>query len=149
MPTGLWRADAATGVAELVFDGSADGTPMQVAYPHPMPDGQVALFLAPTTPLPPQAGEGTPPSFTMYRVASDGSGDPVAVRHDHHPIRQVLWAPDGSGAVVEVETAGSAPGDHPASRLLWLRADGGAAVELPAQGYAPGGTIQWASSSST
>lgn len=147
VPTGLWRADASTGAADLVFDGSIDGVPMQVAYPHPLPDKQVSLFLAPTEPPPHPSEESSPRSrsFTMYRMAADGSGEPVVVRSDHHRIRQVLWAPGGRGAVVEaeVEAEGGTPGERPASRLLWLSTDGGPAVELLSPGYTPGGAIRW------
>lgn len=83
-------------------------------------DGWLYMFMATTTDFP----TNTTP-LTMHRVDADGLTEPVALRTDSYAVREVLWAEDGSGAVIV---------DIYDSLLLWLPADGSPAVALPAIG---------------
>ncbi len=128
---GIWRADAASGVATFVLAGSDAGNGI-VRFPQQQANGDLLFFyrlLAEQT--------NAPPHTVMYRTAADGNGAWQALRDDALHLEHVRWAQDGSGAVVEVRGEGEKP------LLLWLAASGGAPHVLAYEQYAGGGHIRW------
>ncbi len=131
MPSGLWRANATTGLANLILPSVLPNTadtqdsPVRiVAYPRQLNNDAVYMFVAmPNIETALTADADTLP-YTMYRVSPDGSVTPKALRNDSHVLRHVLWADDASGAVVEA----AMPDESVA--LLWLPADDSAPVQL-------------------
>lgn len=127
MPSGLWRADATSGLANLILPSvlpTQDSLVRIVAYPRQLSDGAVYIFLAKAAMEMALTADATMLPYTMYRIAPDGSGTPEALRSDSYVLRHVLWADDASGAVVEA----TMPDESVV--LLWLPADGSAAVQL-------------------
>ncbi len=66
------------------------------------------------------------PDFAMVRTAPDGQSDFTRLRRDSYPLRDVLWASDGSGAVIVPESTGASD----TLPVLWLPADGSPAITL-------------------
>lgn len=67
------------------------------------------------------------PNFAMVRTAADGSSDFTQLRDDGYVLGDVLWAVDGSGAVIVPEVTAEAD----SLPVLWLAADNRAGVTLP------------------
>lgn len=107
---------------------------------HQTADGAFLAFGAEWVTLPPI---DAPTSFygvqryTLQRISADGKRI-TALRNDRYRLEgSLLWANDGSGALISDATTGDA-GRQPAP-LLWLPADGSPAVEL----FAVGRAMQW------
>jgi hypothetical protein len=72
--------------------------------------------------------------FQMHHIPPGGDPIPFPMRDDLYNMGDVLWAPDGSGAII-VDLGGEP--SYPATGVLrWLPADGQPALLLPAEGYA-------------
>ena len=118
--TGIWRADPATGES-FPITPQADGPPFTLyAGPGVAADGTLRAFVAQadTLPIP---FEPAPASLAYTMAAIDPAGGMSAelgAAVNEAPV-QVLWAPDGSGAVALLFPEVGDPG------LFWLPADGG------------------------
>lgn len=133
---GLWMVDAARGTTTTLVAGEQDGIFALVKAPHEFADEQLRLFLTMTEQAPAEILPDVPP-LTMHQMPV-GNGEPEALRDDEHDIVEVLWATDGSGAVVQTFDP-PASGYEAEARLLWLPADGAAAQPLPVMGQ----FLQW------
>jgi Tol biopolymer transport system component len=136
---GLWRVDAASGVATTLIYGVPDdpdgGVYTFVAYPQEMPDGQLYSFMGETT----IQAEGGSPKLTMTRSAPDGVSGRSAIRSDSYVVGEALWAADGSGAVIVERSSAPPPGVH--GQMLWLASDDSPAVVLAPDAH----TLRWGS----
>ncbi|MFZ0545547.1 MAG: hypothetical protein WAM60_08915 [Candidatus Promineifilaceae bacterium] len=133
---GLARFDVASGQGIVLVAGlPPDGT-------DPSPDNPIRLF---QSALPTADGSilsfidesqgfdqfNGPSVYTMYRISPDGSAL-TPLRTDSYPLSEVLWADDGSGAlIVDTQYYQQYP---PTGPLRWLPADGSPPLGLPASG---------------
>lgn len=109
----IWRGDAASGVSEPIL--AAD---VLARAPRVLADGSIRFF---RVRLAPEAA----PSFTLAEVPATG-GEPRELGQPFDDLLSlVLWAPDDSGVVIEVQPK------EKSSVLQWLPAEGGAPVNLP------------------
>lgn len=122
---GLWRADVQTGAVTQIIPETINEQFAVVASPFAAGD-RLLIQLAQSEQLPDPI-EGRVPSFGLAAAAADGS-NLQQLRSEGYPTFRALWAPDGSGAVVQFfqEERGVV--------VLWLPSDGSAAVELPVSG---------------
>lgn len=125
----LWRAgadaSAPTGLLPAGLYGRA---------PLGMPGGAIRLFLARVERD--ATGAVTGGTFVLGELPADGGeaiplGVPFVER-----LERALWAPDGSGAIVELSS------DAAASLLRWVPADGGEPLDLPSTESSVGG-LAW------
>lgn len=118
-PPGLWRYDAETGAQEALVPGiAADGSMNYVGWPFQGLHGTLFYFFVNLDHFSPDTGI----PLTLVRSAADGSGR-TQLHADSFSIHEVLWAADGSLAlVVGPSEAGS--------RLLLAPTDGGAVQVL-------------------
>lgn len=124
---GLWRVDSRSGVATPLIPGEANGAFTLVAAPRQLADNRLYFFLATVTQLPSAIVQEPGAVFTMYNAAADGVSERVALRESSNAfLVSVLWAEDGSGAVVSQMT-------QDGQVLVWLPANGGPALPLPAR----------------
>lgn len=102
---GLWRFEASTGQARPLIEAHTGEAYHFVAWPLQLPNGDLQYFYASSVDVP----ESDLPLY-MVRSAADGAGSRNQVREDGFSLREVLWAPDGSLAVVvQNVTGGSGP----------------------------------------
>ncbi|QYK51740.1 MAG: hypothetical protein KF701_04405 [Anaerolineales bacterium] len=102
---GLWRFDAATGEATTLIETQAEDAYHFVGWPLQLPNGDLQYFYA-------SAGEIHDADLPLYMVrsAADGAGGRSQMRDDTFSIREALWAPDGSLALVaQSATSGAGP----------------------------------------
>lgn len=129
---GLWRADPATGNALQIIPDQIDGLTTQVRGARQLADGRLYYLLTTTDQEPGQADYDPPLRFTLFSAAPDGMTDRMALHPDQFVPNQVLWAADGSGAVIEHLAADRGP------QLLWVPTDGSPPLVLPADGFGVG-----------
>lgn len=96
---GLWRFDAASGARSTLVETVSGETYNFAGWPLQLPNGDLRYFYASSAGLP----EGDLPLY-MVQSASDGSSGRGQLRSDAFSIREALWAPDGSLALI-VQTA--------------------------------------------
>jgi WD40 repeat protein len=93
---GLWRLDALSGGTERLLPAEVDGLLQFAGWPLELPDGTLQYFYASAADLP----EGDLPLF-MVRSNADGVSERSQLRQDAFgSLGEVLWAPDGSLALV-------------------------------------------------
>lgn len=93
---GLWRYDARTGAASRLLESQADGLFQFAGWPLQLADGSLQYFFASAAEVP----EGDAPLY-MVHSAADGVGGRIQLRGDAFSnIGEVLWAEDGSLALV-------------------------------------------------
>ena len=126
----LWRADAATGAAAALMAPATF-----VRAPLALPDGAIRFFLATVQRDP--AGLITGASFATAELAPGASTPAMLGAAIPELIERALWAPDGSGAVIELST------NEQRSLLRWQPV-GGEAIKLPSSGDAVVG-LAWGS----
>lgn len=100
---GLWRFEASTGEARPLIEAHTGEAYHFVAWPLQLPNGDLQYFYASSVDVP----ESDLPLY-MVRSAADGAGSRSQVRDDAFSIREALWAPDGSLALVVQNATGSA-----------------------------------------
>jgi len=136
---GLAQVSTTTGGSQTLINGAPDtpgvtGLPPNLQVfkaPLAAGDGRLLLFTA--------IGYQDEPLQPMFHMAEVTAGvtQTVPLRDDAYFPVEVLWAPDGRGAVLVN------PGPNMtipvAGPLLWLPTDGGPAVNLPAVG----GALRW------
>jgi hypothetical protein len=123
---GLWRADALTGQSVTLIPGTASGVFSMPGWTRQARDGKLYFFFTLQNAFP----EGDLP-LAMYRSEPDGVTGRTPLRSDGFIIGEVLWAADGSGAVIVDWTAAAATNIHPRTgQLLFLKADNSPAVRL-------------------
>jgi hypothetical protein len=94
--SGLWRYDTANGAGSVLIPSqSGDETYNFVGWPVQLPSGELQYFYNNLPAFP----TGEVP-LTLVRAAADGVTDRVQLRPDLLQIREVLWAKDGSLALV-------------------------------------------------
>jgi len=94
---GLWRFDAKTGEQSIVVAGlDEDGSSNFVGWPQQLPSGKLIFFLAHLEHFSPEVGI----PLVMMRSDPDGS-DVTQVRTEEFHIGEVLWAQDGSLALIQ------------------------------------------------
>jgi len=127
---GLWRADAATGETKPFIPGEpVTGRFTLVNNPHVQPHGSVRAFVATTDKIPqpgvdPHVGW---PNFALYEVSADGEhGQNLRSEMYANPGELALWAPDGSGVLIDLAPA--TPGAN--STLTWVPASNAPTVQL-------------------
>ncbi len=100
---GLWRYDTATGEAATLIETQAEDAYHFVGWPLQLPNGDLQYFYA-------SAGEIHDVDLPLYMVrsAADGAGGRSQIRDDAFSIREALWAPDGSLALVAQSAASGA-----------------------------------------
>jgi hypothetical protein len=142
----IGRVDVATGEQSLVVQGVPAGQ-LTAAKPYRLfravyqtADGSFLAFGDQWTTPPPLAGPVSfydVQRFTMQRVSADGQTI-TPLRMDRYRLAgSMLWATDGSGALISDATTEEA--GRQAAPLLWLPSDGSPAVEL----FAVGRQMQW------
>jgi hypothetical protein len=124
---GLWSADAATGKVQPYIVGEPEqGKFTLVRGVHPLKDGSTYAFLATTDKLPDPGVDDSVvwPRFTLNHILVDREhAEPLGDAPLQNPGDSVLWAADGSGAVIEQF-------NPEGITLLWLPADGAELVPL-------------------
>lgn len=111
---GLWRFDATTGEQEVLVRGvSEDGISHYVGWPFQFVDGSLFYFHAGIEHFSPD--DGIPLKLVKGSAYSSGA----ELRPENFSIREALWAPDGSLALV------LEPGET-LDRLLLVPSDDGA-----------------------
>jgi hypothetical protein len=94
--SGLWRYDTASGAGSVLLPSqSGDETYNFVGWPVQLPSGELQYFYNNLPAFP----TGEVP-LTLVRSAADGVTNRVQLRSDLLQIREVLWAEDGSLALV-------------------------------------------------
>lgn len=102
---GLWRYDARTGAATTLIETLSGDTYNFVAWPLQLQNGNLQYFYASAAEVP----ESDLPLF-LVSSAADGHSGRSQLRSDAFSLRQALWAPDGSLAlVVQAATGGTGP----------------------------------------
>jgi len=133
---GLTRIDAATGSAEplaigLPPLGPRPGHPIRLFQSaHELENAALLTFVSAAETF------GVDAPYTMQRVSADGSLFTPERVDEHSPVQEVLWADDGSGAVIRTEVDGAVT----SVQLIWLRRGADEAVVLPASGS----DLRWA-----
>lgn len=125
---GLWRIPAAGGEPEVLLPTAADGEQTDVFNAREF-GGDVYAFVG-------DYANDAVPTYTMRRIPAAG-GEPSEIRPDAFDINAVvwsLWAPDGSGALVQAVEEGQTR-----NALLWVPAEG----EPVTLGARLQGTPQW------
>jgi Tol biopolymer transport system component len=121
---GLWRVDVASGESTEVVPSEIDGKTPVVRGPMETQAGSILAFVALADGLPAMFDEGQSPEYHLSRIDT-ATGSITELRPETYTnIGDVLWAPDGSGVVVQLPTEQGFFG------LTWLPADGSAPVQL-------------------
>lgn len=136
---GLVRFDAATGEGTPILGGLAqdDGesgpdNPIRLFLSvFPNADGSLLSFVETADDYSELTGL---PVYTMSHISPDGSSV-TDLRDAGYPLWEVLWAGDGSGAII-VDSEFN-PRFPPSGPMRWLPTDGGPVLDLPAQGRMP------------
>jgi hypothetical protein len=127
---GLWRATPTNGKTVPQIPGEpTKGTYNLVAAPQPVKDGVLNLFLATTDKLeePGDDPSKPPTQYAMLQQPADATTSQKLRDESFADIEgRVLWAPDGSGALIEQSTDATSG----ASKLLWAPANAAPLVEL-------------------
>ncbi len=127
---GLWRYDAASGAESVLLDASdPDGGFHFVGWPLASGEGLYA-FYASSGRLP----EGEVPLFMVRSELADVANQ-TQLRPESFSIREALWAPDGSLALLIENPIVVAEGVTGGTILL-VRADGSPAAPLADQAHA-------------
>lgn len=93
---GLWRYDVRSGAESVLIEGSeGDSVFNFVGWPLQGPVGELYYFYTSMAGFP----DGDIP-LLMIRSAADGNSDRVQLRSDSLVVREALWAPDGSLALI-------------------------------------------------
>jgi hypothetical protein len=130
---GLWQAEAETGESETLIEGVNDqGTYRLIAYPRELVGFEGYLFSFATVTNDPDLNDIMP--LTMYRLVPGVMNEDTPLRMDSYKLGEVLWAEDGSGAVIGdlTDFEDTTETDPP---LVWLPTDGSPAVRLNVSGY--------------
>ncbi len=103
---GLWRYDVNTGVEDIVIDGSEEGSLFHfVGWPMESSKGNLNFFYSSSIGIP----QGDVP-LLMVRSAFDAPIDIEQIRPDSLQVQEVLWAPDGSLAlIIQMQQNASGP----------------------------------------
>jgi hypothetical protein len=129
--SGLWAYDAASGAENVLLGASdPDGGLHFAGWPQATSEDLYYFYAS-------SAGdslEGTVPLF-MVRSALGDLGDREQLRPESFSIREALWAPDGSLALIIENPIVVAEGVTGGTILL-VRADGGPAQPLAGQAHA-------------
>jgi dipeptidyl aminopeptidase/acylaminoacyl peptidase len=132
IPAGMWRTDVTTGDGTTLIDGIAKDAQLLAAQVQQASDGNLYYFYG-IVKAPGEPSSTTP--LAMVRAASDGVTDQTQLRSDAYAIGEVVWASDGSGAVIVDAQAALESGAYPPQGpLLYLKADGSPAIPLAAEG---------------
>jgi hypothetical protein len=126
----LWRIGAEGGKPEVVIASQPGGEQVDLSNAREI-NGKLYAFVAKFK------NSAFMPTYSMQRFKADGSA-PEKLRDDAYDANAVtwsLWAPDGSGAVVQVAEEG-----QPANALIWARRTGAAPVALGSRAF---GQPQW------
>jgi hypothetical protein len=125
LAVGMWESDAATGQTTRLF-GTADGAAPWSLISSPLPVGNDAFlaFYQQTT-NESVANDFNNQQLVMTQINADGTT--AVLRSDSPKVGEVLWAPDGSGAVVSEQS-------YDPSALTWLPSDDSPAVDLQSLG---------------
>lgn len=127
---GLTRIDAASGQATAIAiglppQGPSAQEPIRLFHSaYETEDGSLLSFVS----QPDEFDENAP--YFLQRISADGSAYTALLEEGHPNIVEVLWAGDGSGAVVRMRDA---------EELVWVPVDG-EAVALPVVGS----NLRWA-----
>ncbi|UYN90243.1 MAG: hypothetical protein KIT08_03155 [Anaerolineales bacterium] len=100
---GLWRFDASTGEATTLIETQAEDAYHFVGWPLQLPNGDLQYFYASAA----EIHDADLPLY-MVRSAADGAGGRSQMRDDAFSLREALWAPDGSLALVAQSAASGA-----------------------------------------
>jgi len=131
IPTGMWEANAETGVVTRLF-GTSDGGAPWTLIQAPLAVGNDAFLVFYNQTADEAVANGiSVQALTMTQINADGSTAPL--RSNANVVGEVLWALDGSGAVIS-----ESPFDE--SLLQWLPSDDSAAVPLAVMGR----ELRWA-----
>jgi Tol biopolymer transport system component len=122
---GMWESDAASGQTTRLF-GTADGAAPWSLISTPLPVGNDA-FLAFYQQTADESVANDPGNQQLVMTQINADGTTAPLRSEPSKVGEVLWAPDGSGAVVSEQS-------YDASRLSWLPSDGSPAVDLQSLG---------------
>jgi Tol biopolymer transport system component len=127
---GLWRADTGTGEIRPFIPGEpVKGTYTLVNNPHVQPDGSVRAFVATTDKIPEPGADPHVewPKFALYEASVEGQhGQNLRTETFENPGALALWAPDGSGVLIDLAPA--KPGAN--STLTWVPASNGPTVQI-------------------
>lgn len=123
----LWRADAASGTAELIV-----GDDRYARAPIALADGTIRYFLARVERD--ASGVAVGGSFAPAELAAPGAEPRELGPAFSERLERALWAPGGSGAVIEIDT-------EQGVELRW-RPIGGEATVLPSARERAGG-LAW------
>ncbi len=128
---GLYRSDAATGEETAVVDGATSDTVPLVTAPWQRPDGRLFAYVE----LAASQGFSWEHPFrpALAEIGPDGALTFLAPPGEA-PL-EVLWSPDGAGAVL----AALAPEYGRPDQLFWQPADGAPATLIPFAG----GDMAW------
>jgi hypothetical protein len=128
--SGLWRIDARIGeVEELIPSTSEDGTLNFVGWPFQTADGLLLYFYNNMADFP----EGVVP-FLMVASEVDGVTNRTQLRRDMMDVLEVLWAPDGSFALVVQPLRGEHPWP-PRGTVVLVPTDETPQIPLVSGGY--------------
>ncbi|NDJ53124.1 MAG: hypothetical protein GYB68_08590 [Chloroflexi bacterium] len=135
--TGLWQVDAFSRAVETVLPGEAGGLYFRLSYPQQLDDGNLYFFMTTLANYTPERV-----ALSMHRALADDINDREMLRQDAHVIADVLWAPDGSGAIIVDITEGYVDVTNMVLRpfiapLLWLDTEGDPAVSFDVAGRRP------------
>lgn len=115
---GLWQVDATTGKATPVVPRMVDKQLVVASSPVSLRAGEISAFIAQTAALPSLGNQLVPPLLYQMARIEAGSGTWVVMRKETYTdVDSVTWAPDGSGALLQVSN----------NTLIWLPSDGSAA----------------------
>jgi hypothetical protein len=127
---GLWRATPTNGKTVPAIPAEpAQGSYNLVVAPRPLKDGVLNVFLATTDKLeePGDDPNKPPTQYAMLQLPADGASSQKLRDDSFADVEgQVLWAADGSGALIG-QTTDAATGK---SKLLWAAANGAPLVEI-------------------
>ena len=130
-PSGLWRYDSENGTElELIHHTSADGTLNFAAWPLELPSGELRYFFNNMASFP----EGEP-SLLMVSTAPDGISGRAPIRNEYWENYEVLWAEDGSLAVVVQPATGVQPGWPRTGPILLIPATAEPVIPLAISGF--------------
>ena len=125
LKAGLWRADAQTGQVEPGIPMERDGILTLFAGSQLARDGYIYSFVGQSRSAPGSlVPDATFAGYAMSRIALE-TGDVAPLMSGFLYPTRVLWAADGSGAVVQQE------GHTDAQDLVWLAAGSDGLLPLP------------------
>ncbi|KPL87046.1 hypothetical protein [Herpetosiphon geysericola] len=127
-PTGWWHINPSTGESKALIDGDNVAPFQPVSSVFMQPDGSHLGFVGTIDSNDPM--EISAP-LTLSQIGVDGSIMPL--RQDSQTVGSVLWAPDGSGAVI-------VPSMMAETQLQWIPSNGSPIADLALSGA----NMQWA-----